>query len=443
LNIGSPGNALPGVHVPFARVLPSWRTLVALGALGGMLGTGLAVAVGAASTRRSFAIDNGKHGVPSWVVGPLNLYGHPMTAARFILLMSAMWICYLLVLLLADSIRLRWAVMTIVALIAIFTLAPPLLSTDVFNYIDYARLGVVHHLNPYTHGPAAARSDPVFSFVGWRHTPSIYGPLFTLGSYALAPFGVAGALWAFKGLTAAASLGCVGLVRRCALQLGSPPLLPVLFVGLNPIFLVYAVGGAHNDVFALLLVLTALTLALGRRSALGAASLVCAVGVKATAGLMVPFMAMGSARRRPVVAGMLGAGVLLTILGLAAFGGGVVDSLRLIGRHQSLYLDQSVPPHVAVLLGVDPKSALVRHVASAIALVIVVGLLARTFRHGDWISNTGWATVALLLATTWLLPWYTIWTLPFAALSRDRRLAYAALGLGTFVIASRMYFVTL
>ena len=34
----------------------------------------------------------------------------------------------------------------------------------------------------------------------------------------------------------------------------------------------------------------------------------------------------------------------------------------------------------------------------------------------------GWAGAGLLLATTWLLPWYLIWVLPLAALSRDRPL---------------------
>ena len=34
--------------------------------------------------------------------------------------------------------------------------APPLLSADVFGYLDFARLGVLHGLDPYTHTAAAA-----------------------------------------------------------------------------------------------------------------------------------------------------------------------------------------------------------------------------------------------------------------------------------------------
>src|SRR5207244_657154 len=207
--------------------------------------------------------------------------GRPMTAARFILLFAAMWAAYVAVLVCADAVRLRVAVATIVGLHIVFALAPPLLSTDVFNYIDYARLGVVHHLNPYVHGPIAARHDPVYQFVGWRHTPSIYGPLFTLMSYALAPLGVVRALWSLKFLTMLASLASVGLIWRCAARRGFAPLPAALFFGLNPVLLVSAVGGAHNDVIALLLVVGAIALALERREALGGAALAGAVAIKA------------------------------------------------------------------------------------------------------------------------------------------------------------------
>ena len=33
----------------------------------------------------------------------------------------------------------------------------------------------------------------------------------------------------------------------------------------------------------------------------------------------------------------------------------------------------------------------------------------------------GWASVALLLTLSWVLPWYVLWVLPLAALSSSRR----------------------
>ena len=100
-----------------------------------------------------------------------------------------------------------------------------LLSTDVFSYIAYARMGVEHGLNPYLHGPAAISHDPVFRYVGhdWRQTPTAYGPLYTLLSYPFAPLGVEGALWAMKVEALLASVGTLWLVWRCAVARGFEP----------------------------------------------------------------------------------------------------------------------------------------------------------------------------------------------------------------------------
>ena len=48
-------------------------------------------------------------------------------------------------------------------------------------------------------------------------------------------------------------------------------------------------------------------------------------------------------------------------------------------------------------------------------------------RGADRVEATGWAFVAVLATSSWLLAWYTLWPLPFAALSRGRRLLAATL----------------
>ena len=65
-------------------------------------------------------------------------------------------------------------------------------------------------------------------------------------------------------------------------------------------------------------------------------------------------------------------------------------------------------------------------------------LLAWTWRGGDWIRAAGWAAAGLLLATAWLLPWYLIWALPLAALSRDRPLQLLVLALTAFQLGARI-----
>ena len=168
--------------------------------------------------------------------------------------------------------------------------APPLLSQDVFSYIAYARMGVEHSLNPYTHSPLDIANDPVFGFAGSKNAVSVYGPVFTLLTYPLAPLGVAGAFWVLKVVAAACSFGIVLLVWHAARRLGRDPVVPALFVGLNPLVLVHVVGGAHNEALLMLIVVAALGLG-SRVSGPGAMS---GTGIKASAGLVVPFFVIGA-----------------------------------------------------------------------------------------------------------------------------------------------------
>jgi hypothetical protein len=50
------------------------------------------------------------------------------------------------------------------------------------------------------------------------------------------------------------------------------------------------------------------------------------------------------------------------------------------------------------------------------------------------VTACGWASVALLVTLSWVLPWYVLWVLPLAALSSSRRLRVVALGLGVYLI---------
>ena len=147
--------------------------------------------------------------------------------------------------------------------------------------------------------------DAVFPYVTWPDITSPYGPLFTLGSYATAPLGIAGGVWAYKVSVAAASLGCVWLVWLLARALGRPQVPAIVLVGLNPLLLVYGVGGAHNDVYMLALVLGGVLLAVRGREALGAGAIVAGAAVKATGGLALPFLWLGARHRGAVVRGAL------------------------------------------------------------------------------------------------------------------------------------------
>ena len=164
-----------------------------------------------------------------------------------------------------NPISKRWAIVLIAALHAIVFAGPILLSTDVFSYIAYARMGVEHGLDPYLHGPGAIVGDPVFRYVGedWIHVATAYGPLYTLLSYPLAPLGVVGALWGMKLEALLASAGTLALTWRCARARGFDPVAAILVVGANPLYVIYGLGGAHNDLIMMLAMMAAVSLMLG------------------------------------------------------------------------------------------------------------------------------------------------------------------------------------
>jgi hypothetical protein len=58
-------------------------------------------------------------------------------------------------------------------------------------------------------------------------------------------------------------------------------------------------------------------------------------------------------------------------------------------------------------------------------------------RVTEWITGAGWATLALLVTTAWLLPWYGAWLMPLAALSRSWLLRLAAVGFTVALVLSK------
>jgi alpha-1,6-mannosyltransferase len=435
--------ATGGVSAPYLNAraiagLDRARSAVAYGSLAAVVAVGSAIAVLSADPNSALVQDGGR-GVPGWMVGPLSgVSSTHLTQAQFYLLIAAMGGAYLAVIALGGKLRARWLIGSVAVLHLAFLLAPPLLSTDVFNYIDYARLGALHGLDPYSHGPAAAPHDPVFAYTAWRHVASAYGPLFTIGSYPLAHLGVPAALWGFKALAALASLGCVALVWRIAKQLGRSPVTAAAIFGLNPLLLVWTVGGAHNDLLMLVLMLAGVSLALGARQAIGGATLVAAVAIKATAGLAIPFLLIASRRRWHVLGGVAVAAALLYAVSAIAFPGHPLGVFDVLSQQRKLTGFNSVPTELAKLFGMPRVTDGVRTVAIVALLTTLAWIAWRVWRGAHWVTACGWAMVAAVVTTTWFLPWYAVWPLAFAAVSRDRRLLVVTLGMQVFWLVNHV-----
>jgi alpha-1,6-mannosyltransferase len=343
-----------------------------------------------------------------------------------------------------DAISKRWALVLVGALHALIFAGPILLSTDVFSYIAYARMGVEHGINPYLHGPSSITGDPVYHYVGhdWKHVATAYGPLYTLLSYPLAPLGVTGALWGMKLEALLASAGTLALTWRCTRARGVDPVPALLAVGANPLYVVYGLGGAHNDLIMLLLMMAAVSLTLAGRSSIGhdglaAATVVVGALVKATVAALLPFMILSRRRLAPVV-GALAALVLGALIGYAAFGIHGIDVVAALNRDAAFVSTDSFPTEIAHLLGKPGVFPVDHDLLKAALVAIVLHLMWRTWRGYDWVAASGWTLLAIAVTSTWLLAWYILWPLPLAVVTRDRRLLVATLAVQALFVVHQM-----
>lgn len=370
------------------------------------------------------------------IAGWLQGIGERLGYRIFLIALLAFSAGYAGLALLARSVSKRFAIGLVVVLHAIVFLGPILLSTDVFSYIAYARMGVVHGLNPYTHGPISIAHDPVYHYVGqsWKKTETAYGPIYTLLSYPFGLLGVTGALWGMKVLAMLASGVTLLLTWRCARARGIDPVAALLLVGANPLYLIYTVGGAHNDLIMLALMMGAVALTLAGRDGPAAAAVVVGALVKATVGALLPFMILAR-RSRAQLVGALAALAIGCLIGLAAFGVDGVNIFSALNRDAALVSSDSFPTEIAKLFGKPGVFPVDHDLLKALLVVIVIHLLWRTWRGYDWVAASGWALLAISVTSTWLLAWYIIWPLALATVVRDRRLLYATLALqGLFVI---------
>lgn len=419
---------------------PAWQlTLAAAFALVMVLSTGLIVLDAAHGVSIEVPVSPYLGG---WLRG---LGGGHLTITVFVECLLVFSVAYAGLLPLVRRLPTRALIAFIAVLYGLVFISPIIVSTDVFSYIAYARMGVVHGLNPYSSVPLAISHDPIYRFVGidWIAVPSAYGPLYTIFSYPFALLGVVGAVW---GMKAVALLACVAvdwLTWRCAQRRGVDPKLALMIVAVNPLVVIYSLASAQNDFMMVALTMLAIYLTLsetsagarsvraGRwrldaREAWSAALLVAAALVKVSAVVPLPYMVIGRRRASSLIGAFASLGLGLGVA-YALFGTHGVNLLSGVNRDSALVSYDGFAKAIAHMLG-KPGVFPVDHTLLKGALVLIGAyLLLRTWRGYDWISASGWALLATSVTSTWLQPWYLIWPLPLATIARDRRLLWGTL----------------
>ena len=423
------------------------RNWVGLIGIAGMLATGLLVALAAAGTDKllpqTLQAGIGLVGLGGSFGAGINLGGGGLT-----IVMVVMFASYLAIVGVADRLSPVLVLGAIAGLHALMLLGPPLVSTDVFSYQFYGRIGAMYGANPYLAGPLALHLDPLYHYIGakWVYAPTVYGPLFTGLSYLLAPLAIPANVFAYKAIAAVSSLAIVALVWNGARLRGINPVKAAALVGLNPLIVVYGVGGGHNDLLMLAPLLAGVVLLLQRRERLGAGAIVVAAAVKLTAGMLLPFAIAGasngslrSSRRKDLLIGAGAAAAVLAAFAFVMFGSGPLHLPVTIEKVQGLGNWQSIPGFIGTRLGLGTVGTPVALILSALFALILGWLVWKVWRGElDWIAGAGWATVALLLSAGSLLPWYVAWLMPLAALGGDRRLWRASIAVTCLIAAFQL-----
>jgi hypothetical protein len=413
-------------------------------ALGGLALTTLVVTVCAAGT--GLLLPQSVLSVPSWLAGPFGPISFNLHPGGVIADIGLMFACYVVAVHTAERVSPRAVLLCIAAVNAIVLLAPPLFSTDIFSYQMYGRMGSLYGFNPYLAGPHALALDPLSPYVGakWAYTPSVYGPLFTILSYIIAPLSIAASALAYKAIAAISSLATVALVWNAARLRQVNPVKAVALVGLNPLTVIYGVGGGHNDLLMLLVLTAGVYLLLLDKQRSSGAMIVAAAAIKLSAILPIMFAVIsGHGKRhekirRGVLIGGASATAALAALTFAVFGTGSLHLPSTLIQVQGEGDWHSVPGLLSAL-GFPTASAVFSVLLALVFVGIVLWLAWRVWQGQlDWLRATGWTIAAVLVTTSSLLPWYVAWLMPFAALVKDRRLWTFALVFTGFILTLQL-----
>jgi len=324
--------------------------------------------------------------------------------------------------------RLLWAAVLTLAVLAV--VRAPIGSHDLWSYAFYGRMVSHHGADPYTAVPASFPRDVVYPVVGWRDTPSGYGPLFTAysaGVTRLAGESLLVMRLGFQLLAMGSVLWCLRVLAR------SGQVATLTLVALQPFVWVSVVNGGHNDAIMAATLLSAVVAF--RRERIGIASALVGVAtlIKLSAViLVVPLVAVLLVQRRWRAAAMTAGGPLLALVASAGVAPGAITNASAATR--DIVSRASVWRPIQLITGL-PSTAITA--MSMVGIVVLVGCLAWWHRRDrDCTTQAGASLAAFGMAASYTLPWYLMWGLPILALSGEVAITSIVASRGSLMLAS-------
>ncbi len=347
-----------------------------------------------------------------------------------------------------------------------FWLAPlllsvPLFSRDTYSYLAQGAL-LRDGFDPYVVGPVENPNSLLDNVSPiWTTTTAPYGPAFILvAKFVTMLVGddvVAGTmllrLCMLPGL-----LLLIWAAPRVARHVGANGTASLWICVLNPLVIVHLMGGVHNEMLMVGLMMAAIALTFAGRPVIGVSLIALAVAVKATAGLALPFLVwvwmrqLRDRRDMPAVRAFAVATAASVLIFVAVFA--VMSWLAGVGLGWLTALAGSVkiinwltvPTAAANLINaigglifsVNFYAVLeVARIIGILTIVIALPLLWWRYRHTDREALTGISLVmvVVVLFVPAALPWYYTWPLAVAAALIQTRPAIAAVaGFSTWIM---------
>ncbi|ORA82173.1 DUF2029 domain-containing protein [Mycolicibacter kumamotonensis] len=328
-----------------------------------------------------------------------------------------------------------------------FWLAPLLASVPVFSRDTYSYLAqgalLRDGFDPYQVGPVF-NPNPLLDDVSpiWSATTAPYGPAFILVAKLVTILVgdnvVVGTMLLRLCMLPGLAL-LIWAAPRVARRVGGTAPAALFLAVLNPLVIIHLMGGVHNEMLMVGLVIAGIALTLERRHLAGITLVALAAAVKATAVIALPFLVWVWMRRLreqrgyPAARAFTTAAAISTLIVVAVFA--VLSSLAgvglgwltaLLAGNVKIINWLTVPTAAANLIhavgGVfaPVNFYAVLHITRITGIVVIALVLPWLWwrsRRDDRTAVAGiaWAMLIVVLFVPAALPWYYTWPLAVAA----------------------------
>ena len=343
-----------------------------------------------------------------------------------------------------------------------FWLAPlllsvPLFSRDTYSYLAQGAL-LRDGFDPYVVGPIDNPNsllDNVSSI--WTTTAAPYGPAFILiAKFVTMVVGnnvVAGTMLLRLCMLPGLAM-LIWAAPRVARHVGANGALALWICVLNPLVIVHLMGGVHNEMLMVGLMMAGIALTFSRHHIAGAALIAVAVAVKATAVLALPFMVWvwmrhlpGSRLRAFLVASVASVVTFVAVFAvLSAVAGVGLGWLTALAGSVKIINWLTIPTAAANLANAIGGLFMTVNFYAILDVTRIVGigiigvslpLLWWRFRHTDReaLQGIAWAMLVVVLFVPAALPWYYTWPLAVvSALAQSRPAIALIAGFSTWIM---------